>query len=862
MIAERQTDRTTGRDAARATGASLPAPPITTVVGLTTNQASARLQSVGRNVVAEGHRRSVALELLLRFRNPLTLLLIGSAAVSGATGDATSAVVIGLMVLLSVVMDFVQEHRAGRAAERLKEAVLMRATVLRDGRPAEIAAAEIVPGDVVQLSAGDLVPADGYLIEGRDLFVNQALLTGEPYPIEKHAAPTMVASDEALRPDATNAVLMGTSVVSGVGRALIVRTGKRTALGQIGVSLQRSPPPTSFEQGTRAFGFLIVRLALLMVLFVIFVNAWRGRPWLESFMFAIALAVGLTPELLPMVMSVTLARGAIRMARRKVIVKRLTSIHDLGSMDVLCTDKTGTLTEARIQLARQLDAAGHDSARVLQLCTLNSRFGSGLKNPLDEAVLRTAQERQVSLEGWTKLDEIPFDFERRCASVLACQPSGTPLLVVKGALEDILRMSSRYERVDGPAAAIDPETRTRLLARFNDLSRDGFRVLGVAWKALADGTTVVTKADERELVFGGFLAFEDPPKASAGAALRSLGELGIAIKVLTGDNELVAEHVCRQLGIEVTGVLTGAEIAALDDTALPLRADRATLFCRVTPAQKDRIILALKRRKHVVGFLGDGINDAPALHSADVGISVDGAVDVAKEAADLILLEHDLGVLRDGVVEGRRTLGNIIKYILMGTSSNFGNMFSMAGASVLLPFLPMLPIQILVNNFLYDLSEIPVPTDEVDAEFVRRPHRWDMRFIRRFMLVLGPVSSLFDFLTFFALYRLLGAGESLFQTGWFMESLATQVLVIFIIRTRHNPFHSRPSLPLALTAVLVVASAVLLPLTPAGAALGLVRPPLVFYPVLAGTVVAYLGAAELAKRWFYAHVDPERGLDP
>jgi Mg2+-importing ATPase len=462
------------------------------------------------------------------------------------------------------------------------------------------------------------------------------------------------------------------------------------------------------------------------------------------------------------------------------------------------------------------------------------------------------------VQGCAKLDEIPFDFERRCVSVLIRQPSGAALLVVKGALEDVLRLCSRYE-VDGLAGQrLDAEIRSALRVQFEALSREGYRVLGVASKVLATGTTTVTKDDERELVFAGFAAFEDPPKASAGEALRSLVALGVGIKVLTGDEQLVAEHVCRQLGIATTDVLPGAQSAALDDAALAVRADRATLFCRVTPAQKNRVILALKRRKHVVGFLGDGINDAPALHAADVGISVDGAVDVAKEAADLILLEHDLAVLRDGVVEGRRTLGNIIKYVLMGTSSNFGNMFSMAAASLFLPFLPLLPLQILVNNFLYDLSEIPVPTDQVDEAFVRLPHRWDMRFIRRFMLVLGPVSSLFDFLTFFVLYRVMGAGAALFRTGWFMESLATQVLVIFVIRTRHNPFRSRPSAPLALTALVVVATAVGLPLTRAGAALGFVRPPVLVYPALAGTVAAYLGAAELAKRWFYAHVDPDR----
>jgi len=838
--------------------AGQPAVAESTAGGLTSAEAAARRRAFGRNVVAEGRRRSLVLQVAQRFRNPLVILLVGSAAVSGATGDARSAVVIVAIVLLSVVLDFVQERRAGRAAERLRETVLMRATVVRDGKPVEIPVADVVPGDVVVLAAGDLVPADGRLIEARDLFVNQALLTGEPYPVEKRPATERAADDddEAPRPEVADAVMMGTSVVGGAGRAVVVRTGARTAVGQIGVSLQRTPPPTSFEQGTRAFGLLIVRLALTMVLVVIFVNAWRGRPWLESFMFAIALAVGLTPELLPMVVSVTLSHGAIRMARRKVIVKRLSSIHDLGSMDVLCTDKTGTLTEARIRLARSLDPGGASSSRVTDLCYLNSRFGSGVKNPLDEAILAAGQP--ASAEGWTKLDELPFDFERRCAAVLVGPPDQPPLLVVKGALEEVLRRSSRYEDPAGAERDLGSAERAALGARFEALSREGFRVLGVATRRLPEPGRTLARDDERDLVFAGFAAFEDPPKESAGAALRNLGQLGITVKLLTGDNELVAAHVATQLGLDTERALTGAEIATLDDAALGVRAERATLFCRVTPAQKDRIILALKRRQHVVGFMGDGINDAPALHTADVGVSVDGAVDVAKEAADLILLEHDLGVLRDGVVEGRRTLGNIMKYVLMGTSSSFGNMFSMAGASLFLPFLPMLPIQILVNNFLYDLSEIPVPTDRVDAAFVRRPHRWDMRFIRRFMLMMGPVSSLFDFVTFFLLYRVLGAREAVFQTGWFIESLATQVLVIFVIRTRGNPLRSRPSAPLAVTALAVVGMALLLPLTRAGAALGFVRPPAIFFPVLAATVVAYLCAAELAKRCFYRHANPER----
>ncbi|HVZ72879.1 MAG TPA: magnesium-translocating P-type ATPase [Polyangia bacterium] len=812
--------------------------------GLSSEEAARRLAIEGRNVVAAGRRRPVALQLLARFGNPLVLLLLAAAVVSAATGDARSAAVILVMVLLSVLLDFFQEHRAGRAAQRLREAALVRAVALRDGAPKDVAVAELVPGDVVVLAVGDLVPADARLIEARDLAVNQARLTGEPFPVAKTVEGTGSGT-----PEDPATVLMGSSVVTGSARALVLRTGRRTMLGEIGSSLEREPPPSAFEHGAKAFGLLILRLTAGMVLFAILVNAWRGRPWLDSFLFAVALAVGLTPELLPMVVSVTLSRGAIAMSRKKVLVKRLAAIHDLGSMDVLCTDKTGTLTEARIRLESHLDVAGDDSHRVLELAYLNSWFQAGLRSPLDEAIL---QRETLDVAAWSKLDEIPFDFERRRLSVLVQRGAEPPLLVVKGALEDVLRLSTRYEDARGRTAPLDDETRASLRARFECLGRDGFRVLGVASATGPAQRRAIEVGDERDLVFAGFAVFQDPPKASAVETLRHLRELGIDLKVLTGDNEWIAAHLCRELEVPVEGVLRGDELAALDDLALEAVVERTTLFCRVTPAQKNRVLLALKRRKHVVGFLGDGINDAPALHAADVGISVDGAADVAKEAADLILLEHDLGVLRDGVLEGRRTLGNIIKYLLMGTSSNFGNMFSMAGAAVALPFLPMRPIQILVNNFLYDLSEVALPTDRVDDEFVARPHRWDMKFLRRFMAIIGPVSSVFDFLTFYVLFVVLRADEAAFQTGWFIESLATQVLVIFVIRTRFSPLRSRPSAALAATAAGIVVAALVLPLTPVGHALGFVHPPWRFFAMLPFMVAAYLGAVEIVKRRFYA----------
>lgn len=815
--------------------------------GLSSVEAAQRLARVGPNQLAPPRRRAAALQFLARFRNPLVLLLLGASAISALTGDVASFAIITVIVTISVTLDFVQEHRAGRAAERLRASVALRATALRDGAASQVPVAELVPDDLVQLAAGDLVPADAVLLEACDLFVNQALLTGESYPVEKRAGGGGELGDDPA--DAPDGVFMGTAVISGSGLARIVRTGRRTAIGEISATVAAPPPPTAFEQGTQAFGLLIMRVTLLLVLAVLLVNMLLQRPPLESFLFALALAVGLTPELLPMIVSVCLARGALRMAEQRVVVKRLAAIHDLGSMDVLCTDKTGTLTEARIRLERHLDARGGDSDRVLQLAYLNSFFETGLRSPLDDAIL--AHGTHLSAEGWRKIDEVPFDFERRRISVLL--DDGTRrLLIVKGALEDIVRLSTAYEG-DGPddTRPLDDAMRAGIAEQFALLSADGFRVLGIAWRAVEPTHDHAVIGDETTLIFAGFAAFLDPPKESAAPALRALADAGIAVKVVTGDNELVTAHVCHRLELPVAGVLTGAQLSAMDDQALAAAVEETTLFCRVTPAQKNRIILALKHRRHVVGYLGDGINDAPPLHSADVGLSVDGAVDVAQEAASLILLDHDLRVLHDGVIEGRRTFGNIMKYIMMGTSSNFGNMFSMAGATLILPFLPMLPVQILLNNLLYDVSELPIPLDEVDEEFLRRPRAWDMRFVRRFMVTLGPVSSVFDFLTFFLLLYVLHADQELFHTGWFVESLATQVLVIFVIRTRRSPLRSRPARWLALAALATVAVALALPATPLAPALGFVVPPPIFFFTLAAMVALYLVAAELVKRAFY-----------
>jgi Mg2+-importing ATPase len=824
-----------------------------TVAGLSRAEVDARRRKYGLNQPLAHRRRPLWLEFLARFLNPLVLILLFASGLSAATGNVTSFVIVIVMVVLSVTLDFVQEMRAENAVEALRRTVAVRVQVRRDGLEVSEPVDQLVPGDVVRLAAGDLVPADCRLIEARDLFVNQAMLTGEPYPAGKRVDASATPAQDL--GEALNTVFMGTSVISGSAIAVVCRTGDATAFGQLSGTLQAPPPPTAFELGIRQFGFLILRLTIFLVLFVLAVNVLFHRPWLESLMFALALAVGLTPELLPMIVTVTLARGAMRLARRRVIVKRLAAMHNVGAMDVLCTDKTGTLTEAKIRMVRHLDFRGEESERVFRLAYLNSHFESGIKSPLDEAIIAF---RALDVTGWEKIDEVPFDFERRRVSVLAAK--GTErVLVVKGAPEDVLRQSTHYAAEAGTVKPLDRAARAELDALFQKLGEEGFRVLAIASKAMGAEHTSAALGDESELNFAGYAVFLDPPKASAMVAIHALTGGGVAVKILTGDNERVTRHVCAELGLTVTGLITGDDLRAMNEEGLRARLAKVNVFCRVTPQQKERVLLAYKRSGRVVGFLGDGINDASAIHAADVGISVDSAADVAKEAAGLILLEHDLSVVHEAVMEGRRTVQNVTKYILMGSSSNFGNMFSMAGASLFLPFLPMLPTQVLLNNLLYDASEAGVPLDHVEAEALAKPVQWDLRLIKRFMLVLGPVSSLFDFLTFYALLHLFGAGEALFQTGWFVESLATQVLVIFVIRTRHSPWLSRPHPVLTGLTLGTAAVGALLPLTPLGAFFGFVAPPLAFYLFLAAAVVTYLVLVEIVKRLFFRYIAPQHG---
>jgi len=820
----------------------------TTPVGLDTAEVRSRLATYGPNDAATVKRSPLWLQFLARFRNPLVIILLVASGLSAATGDVASFFIVVTIVTISMTLDFVQEVRAQNAVEALRRSVAVKTTVRRNGASLSVPIDQLVPGDIVELIAGDLVPADSRLLESRDLFVNQALLTGEPYPAEKQAGDAALGAENPA--GASNAVFAGTSVISGTATIVVCRTGGRTALGHLATSLAEKPPATAFAVGIRRFGMLIMYLTVLMVLFVLVVNISFHRPVLESLMFALALAVGLTPELLPMIVTVTLARSAMELSKRKVIVKRLTAIHDLGAMDVLCTDKTGTLTEATIKLVRAIDGRGVESERAYAYAFVNSQFESGMKSPLDQAILAA---HPFDMTGWSKIDEVPFDFERRRVSVLV-EHDAKRRLIVKGAPEDLLRLSARYEGADGEERPLDAETRRAFEATLDALGAQGLRALGIASRAVDASHETAAITDESDLVFSGFAVFLDPPKASAGATIQAMAAAGISVKVLTGDNELVTRHVFAEIGVPVTGVLTGDALTQLSEEALIGQLSRVNLFCRVNPQQKLRILLALKRLGHVVGFMGDGINDAPALHAADVGISVDGAADVARAAADLILLEHDLSVVREAVVHGRSTVQNVSKYVLMGSSSNFGNMFSMAGAALFLPFLPMLPIQILLNNLLYDVSEIAIPFDRVDPEATARPVTWDVKLIERFMLVFGPVSSVFDFLTFYALLHLFGAGEALFQTGWFIESITTQVLVVFAIRTRRPFFRSRPHGFLVAMALGSVAVAVVLPLLAVGRWFGFVAPPPLFFVYLIGATAAYLVLVEITKGFFYRRI--------
>jgi Mg2+-importing ATPase len=823
----------------------------TSEAGLTNEEAERRLAEFGPNEPAHERRVGGFFQFVRFFANPLVIILLIASAVSAGVGELINASIIAGMVLLSVALNVIQTYRSHRAVERLRAGIVLTATACRDGSWIETPRRDLVPGDIIRLSAGDLVPADARLIQAKDLHVQEAALTGESLPVEKEAEDTGQSPAET-----SNVAYLGTSVVSGNATALVVATGANTAFGDIAARLAARPPETEFERGTRQFGFLIMKTVVFLVLFVFLVNAALRHDTFESLLFALALAIGLTPEFLPMIMTVTLGQGALRMAREKVIVKNLSAIQNFGSIDVLCSDKTGTLTSGEMVLDQHLDPFGNPLERVFYLAYLNSFYETGIKNPLDAAILKKKANinpldaaillhDQPDIGGCQKLDEIPFDFERRRLSIVV-ETDGARVLITKGAPEGVLPICSTYE-VDGRRHALNIEAETNCKATYQALSTKGYRVLAVAYREVPV-QEVYRKDDEKGLSLIGFLAFFDPPVTQAAEILQALRRDGVEVKILTGDNELVARHICSAVGLDVSRILLGNQLDQITDSALAHVVEQTPVFARVSPAQKNRIIHALKRRAHVVGFLGDGINDAPSLHAADVGISVPTAVDVARDAADIILLEQDLGVLHRGIIEGRKAFSNVMKYLLMGTSSNFGNMFSMAGASLFLPFLPMLPTQILLNNFLYDLAQVTIPTDNVEPSLILKPHRWDIKLIRDFMIFIGPISSIYDFLTFFALLWLFQASEALFHTGWFVESLATQTLVIFVIRTMENPFRSRPSLPLSITTLLVVLVGAVLPFTPLATVLGFAPLPATYFVFLIGATGTYLMLVELAKR--------------
>jgi Mg2+-importing ATPase len=808
--------------------------------GLTDIEAEKRGQSFGPNRFEATQREAILIKFGKRLLNPLVAILIVAAAISGVSGDVGSFIIIIVVIALSLILDIVQEYRAEQTAEALRRSVAVRADVLRDGKSVARPVDTLVPGDVVLLCTGDLVPADGVVLEEQHLQLDESIMTGEPFPASKTISP----SDASAPADARNALFAGTSVVSGSGEMLVVETGTRTRFGAITAALSASVPATALEQGVRRLGLLILRLTLLLTLFVLLARVAAARPPLESFLFAVALAVGLTPELLPMIMTVTLARGATRMASRQVIVKRLSAIHDLGAMDVLCVDKTGTLTEAKIALAGHIDCEDHASDRVLEFARVNSQFQTGVRGALDAAIL--AGTTAAAFEPWNRLAELPFDFNRRCLSILARKESENTL-ICKGAPEEIMSRSVAVE-TDGSKQPLDDTWRRRIDALQDHYSEGGFRLLAVAVRMFSTDQTNLTLGDESGLTIIGFCIFADPPKPDAPKAVADLASLGIRLKVVSGDHAAVVRHVAAAVGLKADKVLTGTEIAKLSDNALAARASRTDLFARVDPDQKKRIINALRHRRKVVGFLGDGVNDAPAIHAAHVGLSVDGATDVARAAADMILLAPDLGVLAEGVREGRRTFANILKYVRMGTSSNFGNMLSMALASIALPFLPLLPLQILLNNLLYDLSEIGIPFDEVDAEDTIRPQVWDMTGILRFTLIMGAVSSLFDIATFALLLKVFHVNAAEFQAAWFLESIATQILVIFLIRTQRLPWKSRPAhVALITTSLGALMVAIFIVLGPFRSLFGFA--PLTWPLILAllGVTAGYLAVAEAAK---------------
>ncbi|TAN38859.1 MAG: magnesium-translocating P-type ATPase [Verrucomicrobia bacterium] len=833
----------------------------TTERGLGAGEVAERREEYGPNEIGVKKHTGTVMELLRRFRNPLVIQLLVITMVALAMGDVRSAVVVGVMVFLSVVLAQVQESRSNRAVEKLRELVQTTVVVIRDGVETEISFAELVPGDVVVLHAGSIIPADLRLISTKDFFVSQAALTGESMPVEKNAEPCATAGRGTI--ELPNACFQGSNVLSGSARGVVVLTGARTYFGAISARLSGQQVQTSFDRGIAGFTWLMIYTMVGMVSLVFLIVGGTKGNWMEALLFALSVAVGLTPEMLPMIVTVNLSKGALAMSRKKVIVKRLNAIQNFGAMDILCSDKTGTLTQDRVVLEKYVDVTSRQSEDVLRYAYMNSYYQTGLRNLLDRAILAHSDldvERSCP-----KVDEIPFDFQRRRMSVVI-DYEDAHVLICKGAVEEVYRTCDRYQ-VDEEINPLIDVIKNDLMEEFESLSADGYRVLAIAYKEFPKDKKVFSVADENQMILLGYIAFFDPPKDSTARAIQLLHKSGVGVKVLTGDNALVTRKVCRDVGLDVGEIVTGDQLAGLDRAKLEDLAERHSVFARLSPAQKDDLIQALQRRGHVVGFLGDGINDAPSLKTADVGISVDSAVDVAKESADIILLEKNLLVLEDGIIEGRRVFSNIIKYIRMGASSNFGNMFSVVGGSYFLPFLPMSSIQILVNNLLYDFSQAGIPSDRVDDEFLQQPRKWNIGNIKKFMMFIGPMSSIFDYATFFLMLyffncKLFSAPgttevmknhyEQLFHTGWFVESLLTQTMIVYIIRTRKIPFfQSRPSGGMLLTTLVVMAVGAWLPYSPFAHFFGFVRLPAIYWAWLAGFLLAYAVLTHFVKVWFH-----------
>jgi len=836
----------------------------TSLDGLSEEEAARRLEEHGPNALASDQQRGLTLLLWRSILNPLVILLVALAGVSFITGDVRAATMMLVMIVLGVGLKLMQEARADTAAAKLKAMISVTATVLRGGQPRELPISRLVPGDIVTLAAGDMIPADVRILAAKDLFVTQSSLTGESFPVEKFEVERSSSSNNPV--DLTSIAFLSTSVESGSATAVVVATGRETYLGNMAKSLVEQPAPTAFDRGIAEFTWLILKFVAVMVPLVFLINGITKGNWGNAFFFAIAVAVGLTPEMLPMIVTVCLSSGALTMSRKKVIVKRINAIQNLGAMDVLCTDKTGTLTMDRVILERHCDVGMNESEEILALAYMNSHFQTGLKNVLDRAVLsHTQTHAHARIPEYQKVDEIPFDFHRRIMSVIVRTPEGKDRIISKGAPEAIFPCCQNFE-LNGQLQPMDHDHIDLFKHEYERLSADGFRILAIASRDVApreviSDKTPYSKNDETGLTLKGYVAFLDPPKETAMAAIKAMQGHGVEVKVVTGDNDLVARKICHEVGLLTDHVLLGSDVESMTDDQLADAVVATTLFARVSPAHKQRIIKALQSNGHTVGFMGDGINDAPALRAADVGISVDTAVDIARESADMILLEKSLLVLEAGVLEGRKVFANILKYVRMGASSNFGNMFSVLGASVFVPFLPMAPIQILFNNLLYDVSQTAIPTDDVDPEQLEKPCPWNVRQLQRFILFIGPCSSVFDYTTYFMMLSLFHCwnvstpeaalqSEHLFQTGWFVESLLTQTLIIHIIRTNRIPFlQSRASWPLLVTSSLIVALGVSLPFSPLGEYLGFVALPPLYWPLLILSIVGYVTLTQLVKMW-------------